>query len=165
MAIELSIRYPQLSNRIIVGGAWKHHTEAYVHSLKQIGLTGPGNVNFEHFQKTLPDFVEILKKQHLFHGPDYWKKLVLGISELWSTPKEYSVDELASITADILIVIGDRDQFIPVEEAISLYKLIPNSAITVLPNTDHALPRTKVDAFLTLITDFYCQSNDYNIDQ
>jgi pimeloyl-ACP methyl ester carboxylesterase len=44
---------------------------------------------------------------------------------------------LARITADTLIVAGDRDPLYPVEMAVDLYRAIPRSALWVLPNAGH----------------------------
>jgi pimeloyl-ACP methyl ester carboxylesterase len=44
---------------------------------------------------------------------------------------------LSRITADTLIVYGDRDPLYPVEMAVELYRSIPRSALWVLPRAGH----------------------------
>jgi pimeloyl-ACP methyl ester carboxylesterase len=50
---------------------------------------------------------------------------------------DFSRDELGSITADTLIVFGDRDPLYPVSLAAELRESIPNSWLWVIPNAGH----------------------------
>ena len=49
----------------------------------------------------------------------------------------FTTQSLSSITARTLIVHGDRDNFFPVEIAVSLYRSIPDAALWIIPNGDH----------------------------
>jgi pimeloyl-ACP methyl ester carboxylesterase len=49
----------------------------------------------------------------------------------------FTPPHLATITAQTLIVHGDRDEFFPVEMAFELYEAIPNSYLWVFPNAGH----------------------------
>ena len=59
----------------------------------------------------------------------------------------------------MLILIGDRDQFIPVEDAFAMYRLIPNAELAVVPNADHSFPRTSVDMFTGTVLEFLKRHN------
>lgn len=68
------------------------------------------------------------------------------IRALWAQPKNFANDtddmnftaqRLATITAETLIVHGDRDPFYPVELALEMYRAIPHSALWVVPNGGH----------------------------
>jgi pimeloyl-ACP methyl ester carboxylesterase len=63
-------------------------------------------------------------------------------------------DDLKQISVPTLIIWGDRDQFLPVEDAVELYRLIPNSQLAVLPNANHFVTRTKVMLFAELVKEF-----------
>ena len=49
----------------------------------------------------------------------------------------FTPPSLARITADTLIVYGDRDPLYPVEMAVDLYRAIPRSALWVQPRAGH----------------------------
>jgi pimeloyl-ACP methyl ester carboxylesterase len=49
----------------------------------------------------------------------------------------FTSDELESITADTLIVFGDRDFLYPVSVACALHASIPRSYLWVIPNGGH----------------------------
>ena len=68
------------------------------------------------------------------------------ILHLFAQPKNFANDaddmnftreRLATITAETLIVHGDRDPFYPVELAVELYRGIPTSALWVVANGGH----------------------------
>jgi pimeloyl-ACP methyl ester carboxylesterase len=59
----------------------------------------------------------------------------------------------------MLILIGDGDQFIPVEDAAAMYRLIPNAELAVAPNADHSLPRTKIDMFADIVMEFLIRNS------
>ena len=63
-------------------------------------------------------------------------------------------DDLKQITVPTLIVWGDRDQFLPVEDAVKAYRLIPSAQLAVVPNADHFVTRTKVMLFAELVKEF-----------
>lgn len=49
----------------------------------------------------------------------------------------FTRDELGTITADTLIVFGDRDPLYPVSMAVELREAIPHSWLWVVPNGGH----------------------------
>jgi pimeloyl-ACP methyl ester carboxylesterase len=68
------------------------------------------------------------------------------IRALWRHAREFANDRsdmnfdaarLSAITARTLIVHGDRDPLYPVEQAVELFRAIPNAALDVVPNGGH----------------------------
>ena len=49
----------------------------------------------------------------------------------------FTAAKLSAITAKTLIVHGDRDPLYPVEQAVELFRGIPNSSLWVVPNGGH----------------------------
>ena len=49
----------------------------------------------------------------------------------------FTPPSLGRITADTLIVYGDRDPLYPVQMAVDLYRAIPRAALWVLPRSGH----------------------------
>jgi pimeloyl-ACP methyl ester carboxylesterase len=80
--------------------------------------------------------------------------LAAQISLMWWTPLGYTADDFQKIKAPALVLLGDRDQAIPVEEATAMYRLIQRSELVIIPGADHSLPRTRADLFTTLVFDF-----------
>ncbi len=49
----------------------------------------------------------------------------------------FTAQSLSTITTRTLIVHGDRDNFFPVEIAVSIYRSIPDAELWIIPNGDH----------------------------
>ena len=154
IGLELAMRYPNLASKYIVGAVWKDFSETYLQTLTDRGLEGPGKVNIDHLQTATPEWVEAMRELHSHQGFDYWKELLVGISTLWLTPMNYDDEVFREISATMLILVGDRDQFIPLEDALAMYRLIPNAEMAVVPNADHSLSRSKVEIFTNIVVDF-----------
>jgi pimeloyl-ACP methyl ester carboxylesterase len=155
IALELAMRYPGLTRALVIGAAWYKFSEAYVNSLKGWGFEHPGEYDFDLVQANYPQFVEMWKTQHLRDDDsDYWKSLILQISELWLTPLNYTEDDFKRITDPILILIGDRDGMIPLEDAIEMYQMIANAELAVLPNADHIGIVMNPETFIHVVLGF-----------
>jgi pimeloyl-ACP methyl ester carboxylesterase len=153
IAIDAVIRYPDLIQAMVVGGITHRVSEIYFESLKAMGVEGPGKVNTEQSERAMPQLVELLRVAHS-QGYDYWKTLLTQLSHEMMEPTLPSHDDLRKITTPTLIIWGDRDQFLPVENAVELYRLHPNAELAVLPNADHAISRTRVEQFAYYARDF-----------
>ena len=63
--------------------------------------------------------------------------------------------DFAGVVAPTLVLVGDRDELVPVEEAAELYRQLPQAEFAVVPGADHgAFLSAKVAAFQSLILDF-----------
>jgi pimeloyl-ACP methyl ester carboxylesterase len=153
IALDIGIRYPNSVKAMVVGGVTHRVTEEYYTSIRAMGAEAPGKVNIEQFEKAMPQFVELLRIAHS-QNPDHWKTLLSQISHEMLEPTLPSHDDLKKITTPTLIIWGDRDQYLPVEDALELYRLLPDAELAVLPNTDHSLSRTRVEQFANLAKDF-----------
>lgn len=138
IALEIGMRYPNIPAALVVGAAWYKFSETYINFLKRVGFEGLGMVNFEKIQSHAPEWVSVLKTEHTHtDDSDYWQTLLKQISIMWWTPLDYTADDFHKITAPTLVLIGDRDGTIEIEQAVDMYQLIPNAELVVLPNTNH----------------------------
>lgn len=53
-----------------------------------------------------------------------------------------------------LILAGDRDAAVSIEEAVKIYKLIPNAELAIIPGADHDVCYTKPDLFNNMVLEF-----------
>jgi pimeloyl-ACP methyl ester carboxylesterase len=153
IGLDIAMRYPNSVSRLIVGGITLRVTETALASLKAMGLEGPGQINFEQAEKAIPQLTNQWKKDHI-QSPLHWKELLTRVSFEMINPTLPANEDLKQITLPTLIIWGDRDQFLPVEDAVELYRLIPNAQLAVVPNADHFVTRTKVRLFAELVKEF-----------
>jgi pimeloyl-ACP methyl ester carboxylesterase len=138
IALELGMRYPDLTSALVLGGTCYRFPEQYFEALRGFGIDRSGQTTVERMQTEAPDWVEALKAEHERPAdPDYWKTLMTQISELWWNVQDYAVDDLQRISAPTLVLQGDRDEGVDVEQAVEMYRGIPNAELAVLPNARH----------------------------
>ena len=152
-AVDIGIRYPNSVKAMVVGGVTHRVSETYLDSLSALGVEGPGQVNTEQTEKAIPQLVAMFRSAHA-QGPDHWKTLFTQLSHEIMEPTLPSLDDLRKITVPTLIIWGDRDQFLPIENAVELYRLIPNAELAVVPNADHFVTRTNTELFANLVKEF-----------
>jgi pimeloyl-ACP methyl ester carboxylesterase len=160
IALELGMHYPDLIQCLVVGAAWYRFSQSYQTLLKAMGFESAGVVNIEKMKQAMPQFTDMLRAWHSpVHGPDHWETLVTHISTMWWTPLNYTAEDFQKIKIPMLILIGDRDQMIPVEEAAEMYRFIQGAELAIVPNADHSLPRIRPELFSTIVADFLLRHN------
>jgi pimeloyl-ACP methyl ester carboxylesterase len=70
-------------------------------------------------------------------NPNHWEEFVYDSKEMWLQDIWIPREILPKINSKVLVLFGDRDQFIPLNHSIEIYKDLPNSELCILPNTYH----------------------------
>jgi pimeloyl-ACP methyl ester carboxylesterase len=159
IALELGMQYPDVAKGLIVGAAWFKFSDSYQKILRFLGIEAPGYVNYEQTEKAVPHLVEVLRSLHQ-PGPEYWKELLKQVSTMWWTPLGYKADDFERIIIPTLILVGDRDMIVPVEEAVEMYRLIPKAELAIAPNGDHGFPFVNPDPFTALTLAFLLRHSE-----
>lgn len=161
VALEIGMRYPDLPRALIVGGAHLELSEGsrkWVRSI--LGDAQSPDVDIEKFERENPDFAAMLQR---IHGPDNWETLLKQIKPMWNAKLNYTPDDFARVVAPTLVIVGDRDEFVPVEDAVEMYRLLPNAELAVLSNADHTdfiFSAAKVALLEPIILDFLLRHSD-----
>ena len=82
------------------------------------------------------------------HGEGRWKEMVhqtrAMIGALGSVPPFPNPEQdFGGISQPTLVMVGDRDAMVPVDEAVRVQRLLPHGSLAVLPKTPH--PISQVD--------------------
>ena len=161
VALELGMRYPDLPQAIVVGGAHLELTEGSRRWVRSIlGDEQSPDVDFEKFERDNPDFAAMLQR---IHGPDGWKTLLKQIKPMWNGQLNYTPDDFARVVAPTLVLVGDRDGFVPVENGAAMYRLLPDAEFAVVPGADHTdfiFSLAKIRLLQPLILDFMQRHSD-----
>ncbi|HEX8597795.1 MAG TPA: alpha/beta hydrolase [Chloroflexia bacterium] len=138
IALELGMRYPELTGALVLGGTSYRFPPQYFQALRGFGVDKPENFDPGRLQTDQPEWVDYLKAEHVrANDPDYWKTFMKQIATLWWNVQDYGREDLQKITAPTLILQGDRDEGVDVEQAVEMYRGIPNAELAVLPNATH----------------------------
>lgn len=153
IALEIGINYPNMVRALVGGGLICEISEHYLNNLRARGMNGPGDVDFKKLEEKFPQIVPLLSGMHSsVYGPDYWKDLVIIISEMWTNPDEFPRERAAKISVPTLIMHGDRDGTL--DDPLKLYRVIPNAELSIIPNTNHMNFTSQTEAVSKIILDF-----------
>lgn len=148
IALEFGMHHPYLVKAIVVGGALITISEEYIEGMKHIGISKPGVVDIDKFVEELPDLAEKLSEIHSFvYGKGYWKEMLKIVSKMWLNPNEFPGEKIKTVLAPTLLILGDRDEFISIEENLRMFQLIPNAELAILPNSTHDVCEKKFRHF------------------
>jgi pimeloyl-ACP methyl ester carboxylesterase len=153
IALEIGMRYPDLPRALVVGGAQFRFSATYlawVHDA--IGDDASPAIDTARFQRNHGDWAAWLQQ---IYGPDEWKTVLARCRPMWTTPLNYTADDFAQVIAPTLILLGDRDELVSVEEGTEMFRLLPRGELAVVPGADHgAFFSAAVPVFQSLILSF-----------
>ena len=132
VAMYLSSLYPGLIKKIITLGtkySWSPEIAA-----KEIKMLRP-----EIIEEKVPAFAEILSRRH---GENEWKILVKATAAMLTKLGNKPLLEnscLEKISSDTLLLIGEKDNMVSLEETINAAEQLNNSSVFILPDTFHPI--------------------------
>jgi pimeloyl-ACP methyl ester carboxylesterase len=162
VALEIGMRYPDLPQALVIGGAYPELTEGSRQMIRStFGDEQSPDIDFERFERENPDFAAELRQTH---GDEAWKTLLKNIKPMWVATLNYTPEDFARVVAPTLVLLGDRDHFVPVEIGAEMYRLLPNAEFAVVPAAGHQdfiFSRTKVALLQPLVVDFLLRHSDF----
>jgi pimeloyl-ACP methyl ester carboxylesterase len=153
VTLELAARHPGAAGALIVGrrlSRLRRRAARDPQGAARRGRVGsPGHLDAE-----LGEFADEVKAMHP-GGAERWQRLVRQTAPMWLDYTGLGPNELPAIEAPVLVLAGDRDEFIPLDLSVSLYRALPNSELAVCPSLSHDGPTPeRGQIFANLIRDF-----------
>jgi pimeloyl-ACP methyl ester carboxylesterase len=124
------------------------------HWTEEIAAKETGMLNPDKIAAKLPDFATVLEKRH---APNDWHKVLNKTSDMLRSLGESNTlkpDEYASIETPCLILLGDRDKMVSLEETVDVFKSLPNAQMGILPGTPHPIEQVDVELLSFFISRF-----------
>jgi pimeloyl-ACP methyl ester carboxylesterase len=155
-ALELAIEHPAAARAVIANGVMATLTAAYQsYAREALCADGEGRVDLERYASERAPAVDRLRALHSHvYGEEYWRDYLRQIATLWLSPTGLTPARLGRINVPLLISHGDRDEFIPLEEPLALYRQIPGAELDVSPHADHSFPARQPEVFAALVCGF-----------
>lgn len=85
--------------------------------------------------------------------PEHLQDFLAKVSAAAHAPLPWTADDLRAVTAPTLLIIGDTD-FVRVEHAAEMQRLIPDARLAVLPGTTHMGLMRRTSLLLPLLDEF-----------
>jgi pimeloyl-ACP methyl ester carboxylesterase len=144
VAVMIAVRYPELVGRVAANAA--------TFGPPQFALN-PETTHFDRPPTADSDYIQFQRESYkkVAPDPDYWPKIFDKVGGIqWGG---FSKQELASIKAPVLIILGDHD-FVSLEHAVESVKLIPNAELAVIPDASHFVLFSEPDRVIPLVKHF-----------
>jgi len=73
-------------------------------------------------------------------GPDEWRAVIRQVAAAFERP-DASLDpaDLARVAAPTLLIAGDRDNHVPLEDLVVMYRSIPEASLWIVPRAGHLM--------------------------
>jgi pimeloyl-ACP methyl ester carboxylesterase len=139
VAMYLAKHHPDKIDRVVTLATKFHWDET-------IAANEVKMLNAEKIEQKVPAFAHALKERH---APTDWKEVLNKTAEMMLSlgkSNTLRLEDYASIAAPSLLLLGDRDKMVGMDETVSVYKALPNGQLCILPNTAH--PIEQVDTAL-----------------
>jgi pimeloyl-ACP methyl ester carboxylesterase len=103
-----------------------------------------------------PSILKFYEDANEIYGKEYGVYLAQTFYDFRLPDADVNVDPavLQDITCPTLIIHGDRDLFFPVDIAVDMKKNIPNSSLSVFPNTGHIVTEFYPERIAEMTVDF-----------
>jgi pimeloyl-ACP methyl ester carboxylesterase len=105
-------------------------------------------------EEKVPAFAAQLRERH---APNDWLQLLDKTSQLLTElgkQNTLQLDEYTSIETPCLLLLGDRDKMVTMEETLAVYKQLPNAQLGIMPGTPHALEQVNIGVLTEMIKVF-----------
>ena len=100
----------------------------------------------EKMEQKIPAFAATLRERHT---PDAWKTVLQKTAEMMTAlgaDNTLKPEHYAAINTPVLLLLGDRDKMVSLDETCAVYQSLPVASLGILPGTPH--PVEQVDAEL-----------------
>lgn len=130
LGLDMAIHHPDRVSRLAVSG-----TNFRVDGIGAEAQTWMQTANANDWPEELREAYGQLSPD----GRSHWPIFLDRVRSMWFAEPNFTTEQLASIRAPTLVISGDQDA-ITLEHTIALFRAIPHSQLSVLPNTGHGGP-------------------------
>jgi pimeloyl-ACP methyl ester carboxylesterase len=108
----------------------------------------------EAMEQKVPAFAEQLKQRH---HPNDWKLVLEKTRDMLISlgqNNELKLDDYQTITAPCLLLLGENDKMITVDETVAVQNALPHAELKFLPATPHPIEQVDINLLGPIIENF-----------
>jgi pimeloyl-ACP methyl ester carboxylesterase len=141
IGLEIAIHHPERLNKVVAYGANFDPTGVRL----DIGDNAYFNA---YIERASEDYMK------LSPAPERWDEFLNNIGTMWATLPNYTEDELKSIQTPFLILDGEKEEAIDLNQTKLMALLMPNAELKLMPDTGHFAMFEQPDEFNTIVMDY-----------
>ena len=147
-ALQFAIRAPGRLRTLVVSSITTQRDPRASLARRQLDI--------ERIDSSDPGFAAALARRHdAVQGVGAWRRLLPAIAADVAAQPLLSPSELREIEVPALVVVGDRDPWVPVDHAWGLMRQLPDARLLVVPDCGHEVPARRPGLFNEALTAFY----------
>jgi 3-oxoadipate enol-lactonase len=147
-AVELAARQPErVASMLVIGPALRPGPAASVARVR---------LDPEWILREDPTWAAELEQRHdTYQGAGAWRRLAEAIREDTQQLTEVMPEELRRIRLPAMVVCGDADPWLPLEEAVRVKRQLPQGSLLVVPDCGHVVEAERPSIFNPAMTAFF----------
>jgi pimeloyl-ACP methyl ester carboxylesterase len=156
VALQFGLRHPGRARAVVAfATSLELGTEAVRAEIRAIfGIDEEGVVDLDVFAGGSGQTLVPMMRQWHPHGEEHWQRIVQQSATMWLTYAGLTREQVERIDAPVLVAVGDRDEHVPVEEAVRLFRWLPQAELAVLPGASHMRPILEPASLVSVVIDF-----------
>jgi pimeloyl-ACP methyl ester carboxylesterase len=114
----------------------------------------------EKISEKLPAFAAQLEARH---HPNDWKMVMSKTAEMLlqlGKQNALQLNDYETISTECLLLVGDSDKMVSVDETMAVFDALPNARFKILPETPHPLEQVNESLLADLILSFINSTNE-----
>ncbi|RYD56503.1 MAG: alpha/beta fold hydrolase [Sphingobacteriales bacterium] len=147
VAMYLAKHHPEKVNKIATLASKFHWDEAT--AAKEVKM-----LDADKIEAKLPAFAQTLQMRH---APNDWKAVLQRTADMLislGAENKLKAEDYKEIAHTSLILLGDKDKMVTLEETVNVFRSLPNATMGVMPNTQHPIEQVDVDMLAYFLTRF-----------
>ena len=147
VGMYLAKHHPEQINKVVTLATKFHWDEST--AAKEIKMLDASTI-----EQKIPAFAQQLQQRH---APQDWKLLLEKTTTLLTSlgkNNTLQLEDHTTISTPSLLLLGDRDKMITLDETLAVYKQLPNAQLGILPNTPHPIEKVNIDLLAFFIQHF-----------
>ncbi|MDQ3109311.1 MAG: alpha/beta hydrolase [Bacteroidota bacterium] len=148
VGLYLAKYFPERVGKIITLGTkleWDHFIAADMARM----------IDAEKIALKAPVLAEALDK---LHQPNHWKEVLHRTTELFlnlGSEPALTLPDFEEIKHDILLMLGDQDRMVTIEETNDAQKHLKNSTVEIIPGTPHPIEQANLEQLAKITGNFF----------
>ncbi|MFL5715758.1 MAG: alpha/beta fold hydrolase [Chloroflexota bacterium] len=114
----------------------------------------------DRIQRDEPAWAADLARLDETQGSGAWRRLVTAVADDVAAQPLLTPPEIRRITAPTLVICGDRDPLVPVDQAATLARAVRDGRLLVAPGAGHDLTNEQPELCATALQAFYRSTED-----
>ena len=147
VAMYLAKHHPDKVNKIITL-ATKYEWSPEI-AAREVKMLDP-----EKIEQKLPAFAATLAARHTAD----WKEVLHHTAQMMlamGANNPLTTTDYPAIPHPVLILLGDRDKMVTLDETLAVYKALPNAQLGILPATSHPIEQVNVSLLSFMVDKFF----------